>query len=377
MSNTYKSKDKNVKSVTLIMTEKCNLQCTYCYEQNKSPRSMSVETAKKIIDQEFEKQDEFDFIEIAFFGGEPFIEFDNIVEIVNYVESRNFTRDYGYFIITNGTLVQGRIKEWLLKHPNVICGLSLDGNKKMHDLNRSNSFDMIDLDFFVENYPEQEVKMTISRESLPYLYEGVKFCHEKGFLVACNLACGIDWSDRKHETILAEQLMLLIEYYLANPNITPCTILNREIKYIGYDNVIDSTKTRKWCGTGINIPTYGVDGEKYACQYFSPLTLGGEKAKEAKKLVFIKDIPDEITDPKCVDCILKAICPTCYGENYAATGNMYIHEESRCRFTKLIIKARAYFKAMQWKLGMLNFEDEDDEQALLRAISMIQEMPEE
>ena len=55
MSNTYKSKDKNVKSVTLIMTEKCNLQCTYCYEQNKSPRSMSVEIAKKIIELGYEQ----------------------------------------------------------------------------------------------------------------------------------------------------------------------------------------------------------------------------------------------------------------------------------------------------------------------------------
>ncbi len=374
MSNTYKSKDKNVKSVTLILTEKCNLNCTYCYEHNKSAASMPLEIAKKIIDEEFAKNDEFDFIEIAFFGGEPLIEFDLIKKIVDYVEQQNFKRDYGYFIITNGTLVHGEVKQWLIDHPNVICGLSLDGNKLMHDMNRSNSFDLIDLKFFAKNYPEQEIKMTISRESLPHLFEGVVFCHEQGFLVACNLACGLDWSDPMYEDILGEQLLKLIEFYIKNPDIIPCTILNREIKYIAYDNVINNTQTRKWCGTGLNIPTYGVDGEKYPCQYFSPLTLGTEKAKEAKKLTFLKDIPDELTDPKCVNCILKAICPTCYGENYAATGNMYIHEEARCRLTKIIIKARAYFKAQQWLNNMLEFDDEDDEQALLRAIKMIQDM---
>ena len=37
------------KQVTLVLTEKCNLNCTYCYENNKSRRTMSWEIAKKII----------------------------------------------------------------------------------------------------------------------------------------------------------------------------------------------------------------------------------------------------------------------------------------------------------------------------------------
>ena len=40
------------KTVMLTVTEKCNLSCVYCYEQNKSLKTMKLETALEIIDNE-------------------------------------------------------------------------------------------------------------------------------------------------------------------------------------------------------------------------------------------------------------------------------------------------------------------------------------
>ena len=376
MSIDYRTQGKNKKVVTLIMTEKCNLNCIYCYEHNKTARSMSLDMAKKIIDKEFEVDDGFQCVEVDFFGGEPLLEFDKIVDLVEYVKKQSYKKPYEFFVVTNGTLVHGRIKEWLIEHPEVVCGLSLDGNKKIQDMNRSNSFDDIDIDFFKKMYPLQEIKMTVSKESLPYFSDGVIFCHEKGFKVSCNLACGIDWSDEISQQILSEQLMVLINYYMQHPEITPCNMLGRDIRYIGYDNVMDKAGVRKWCGTGTAMPTYGIDGTKYPCQYFSPMTLGEELAKKAKELTFITEIPADLLDSDCVQCPIKEICPTCYGENFAATGNMYKPDKARCKLNKITMKARAYFKALQWESGLLNDLSSDDEQALLRAIMLIQNMSE-
>ena len=41
-----------LKEVMLILTEGCNLSCSYCFEHYKSDKRMKFETAKKIIDAE-------------------------------------------------------------------------------------------------------------------------------------------------------------------------------------------------------------------------------------------------------------------------------------------------------------------------------------
>ena len=74
-------------------------------------------------------------------------------------------------------------------------GLSLDGTPTMHRTNRGCSFQDIDLDFFLSNWPEQKVKMTVSCETLPSLAEGIIYLQDRGFQVHANLGYGIPWND--------------------------------------------------------------------------------------------------------------------------------------------------------------------------------------
>ena len=48
-----------VKTVTLQVTEDCNLCCTYCYQINKSKNKMTFEVAKKFIDMLFLDQNDY------------------------------------------------------------------------------------------------------------------------------------------------------------------------------------------------------------------------------------------------------------------------------------------------------------------------------
>lgn len=62
----------------LMITHRCNLKCSYCYETYKDMQDMSIEDAKSIIIQESEfvkQSDKFEEIQIDFMGGEPLITF--------------------------------------------------------------------------------------------------------------------------------------------------------------------------------------------------------------------------------------------------------------------------------------------------------------
>ena len=138
-----------VKTVMLTLTHRCNLACTYCYETDKNAEQMSEETAFRIIEAEMNGNPNIDFIEFDLFGGEPFINFDLMKKIVSFLKSRKWNKKWVCFITTNGTLVHKNIQEWLIENRDcVVCCISLDGIAEMHNYNRSNSFDKIDLSFF-------------------------------------------------------------------------------------------------------------------------------------------------------------------------------------------------------------------------------------
>lgn len=360
----------NKKLITITLTNDCNLNCIYCYEHNKSTKSISADLAKEIIKQEFDKEDDFAEIEFDLFGGEPFLEWDLIRELSEYISLYNSPKKRITFISTNGTLVHGKIQDYLLQHRDFLqCGLSIDGTPVMHNMNRSNSFDLIDTEFFCKTYPNQGVKMTVSVESLRNMYEGVLFLHRLGFKnINCNLAYNINWDDAKHSTILAEELFKLISFYLNNPDIKPCSILNSNISQISFGK-----HSTRWCGAGIEMRTYDVNGDCYPCQFFMPLSCGVDKAKKVNSLKFYTDeIPVEALDKKCRNCSIQNACPVCVGSNYARTGNLYGRDENYCKLMKIIIKARSYFRAKQWELGQLNGLSDQELSNLLTAIDIIQ-----
>lgn len=360
---------KKRRTVMLTLTHSCNLNCIYCYEGNKSSDSMEISTVLAILERELNKEDTYDEVEIDFFGGEPFIKFDMIREIVSYVTAKDWKHDYIFFAVTNGTLIHGEVKEWLIDNrEHFVCGLSYDGTIEMQNMNRDNSAGMIDLDFFYEQYSEQPIKMTVSQQSLKSLAKGVIELQKRGFEVSCNLAYGIDWSDKENERILTEQLNELIEYYLEHPEETPCSMLD-----MGIETDFDTKQSFRFCGCGVSVGSYDVDGELYPCHMFMPLSAGQEKAEKSSSIVFYKNsIPEELIDDKCKNCIIKISCPTCYGSNYISFGDIYKHENNYCKLTKAIMKARSYFKGKQWELGQIKL-DEEEEHRLLANIINIQE----
>jgi uncharacterized protein len=144
---------KNIKQITLQVTQRCNLRCDYCAYSGKyanrshSPKSMDFETAKKALDFILTRSADSLEIAIAFYGGEPLLELPLIKKCVNYIKTQAPDRKVRYTITNNGTLLTPDVYEYLRDNGFDVI-ISLDGPKQIHDLSRkfpngNGSYDVI------------------------------------------------------------------------------------------------------------------------------------------------------------------------------------------------------------------------------------------
>lgn len=326
----------NRRTLILTVTHQCNLSCIYCYEHDKSNQYMQFETAKKAVCKAFSELSEGEELEIDFHGGEPLLAFELIHDLCEWIWDQKWQAPYICFATTNGTLVKGKIKEWIEQNSERFwLGLSLDGNREMHNLNRSNSYEQIDIKFFLEKWPIQPVKMTISDKTLPFLAEGIMYLHKSGFKLTGNLAFGIDWSGQLHINEFAKQLKILIEFYLENPQFEPSGPLAMGIELINYENL----EPQKWCGVGTHMVAIDVDGNEYPCHMFLP-TISGDVLNGIDWKT-----PNNFQDDKCADCSISPICATCYGKNLIERGSLSSRDKGLCNMFKIQALACSYLKA--------------------------------
>lgn len=125
----------------------CNLNCVYCFEKNKNDIEFDVDEAVSILEKMLMEKTEHG-TKIKLHRGEPFLVFPKIKQLCETLWKKQFPEYYHFSVTTNGTLIHGEIKRWLYENRDKITlKLSLDGNRKSHNINRSNSFDKIDLNF--------------------------------------------------------------------------------------------------------------------------------------------------------------------------------------------------------------------------------------
>ena len=320
------------RNCTLMITRTCNLNCKYCYEPFKSDdrmTDMSFETAQKILREEFEfvrKSDTFDEMEIDFMGGEPLMNFPLIRKIVEWLEREPPPVPYICFATTNGTLV-GRYEEWLRDHTaHLQLGASYDGTTEMQRANRGTGDNSVNLALIHKLYPQQGFHMTISRDTLRNLADGVLEMQRKGYKLEAALAQGEDWT-AADATLYRKQLEKLARSYLGRDKaLKPINLLTRPLVTIA-DNPAD-VEQKKFCGTGTHMVTYDYDGKIYGCHLFTPVVLG-EKAKETKDIDYTCE--ESQSDPYCAECRLKGVCPTCAGFNYRYRGSLGVRDHRWCR----------------------------------------------
>lgn len=104
--NEVKSLLDKTMMITIMPTEACNFRCPYCYESHE-PRLMSKQTMSIIEKYIAERIENFETLEINWFGGEPTLCIDTIADFSNFIYSLQQKYKFKYIsnITTNGYLL--------------------------------------------------------------------------------------------------------------------------------------------------------------------------------------------------------------------------------------------------------------------------------
>ncbi len=123
--------------ITLVVNHACNLRCTYCYTGEKLRRRLSLAAGRKAIDRALRSLSSRGTLELGFFGGEPLIEAELILELVSYArsEAARFDVELALSMTTNGTLDSPAC--WaVMMLPEMQLAISHDGLPSVHDRHR-------------------------------------------------------------------------------------------------------------------------------------------------------------------------------------------------------------------------------------------------
>lgn len=130
----------NTSSVTFCIniSNACNLRCDYCFNQTKDDKSILLSDAFAFLNtcfKTFPNKEKY-FVDLSG-KGEPLLFLKKIIEIKKYCESKSneIKREVLVQFVCNGTLLDALTADILQKN-GILFGVSLDGNKYIHDKHR-------------------------------------------------------------------------------------------------------------------------------------------------------------------------------------------------------------------------------------------------
>jgi uncharacterized protein len=124
--------------ISLHTSSQCNMQCKYCFMKNREETNLDFEESKRFIDyivKSFPHAGKY--IVDPTGSGEPLLRMDLILKIGEYchTKSNEINKEVLPMLVSNGILLTKDNVE-KLQHVGYIFGISIDGYRKSHDLNR-------------------------------------------------------------------------------------------------------------------------------------------------------------------------------------------------------------------------------------------------
>ena len=124
------------------VSDACNLCCDYCFNKNKSGRTIDSKTAISYLEKMFDKYPNGEKYFVDMSGkGEPLLALKTILEIATWCKKKQdeIRAEVLPQFVCNGTLLTPSIAK-TLQDNGILFGVSLDGNKDIHDKHRKDAF---------------------------------------------------------------------------------------------------------------------------------------------------------------------------------------------------------------------------------------------
>jgi uncharacterized protein len=344
-----------LKSLVLNLSDTCNINCSYCFEGKSRDRLTDQPNYPSLLGEIIEliHRNETPPFNLSFYGGEPLLEFDTLKNIVEQLREEFESERIQFSIATNGLLLKGSIRDFLIKH-NFKIQLSLDGDHQVidmarHDFKGRGSSDRLShLTQSVRTFPYLKARMTITPRNCQYFDSSLEYLLGLGFSdhshpIRFDHDLTATWSDEALEVLesaYARAAITLINHYRegGRARIEPLDRI-----YANQSSLI-SCEGSKYCGAGTTQRYISPQGIVFGCNRLTPshhsmhgeLTLG----KSVSCNALVQDLLDKIHPPthsqtKCESCNAKNYCSqACPARRFSSSASYSIISDTQCRITR-------------------------------------------
>ena len=332
--------------LTFLLTEECNLRCTYCYQKNYPRSVLPVETALSAMNAAVRHGARR--LALTFFGGEPLLQSGALFSILRAARTLEREKEIPVTakVSTNGLLLDDEVIRNAAEL-GLFLSLSHDGIREAMDGGRvlpdgSSSFERVDgaLRRLVASGIPFGVYSVITPANVRHLLRSRRYLWDAGARI---LVGAIDytarWDEASIQTLL-DQYEKLADFYR--------TILKekRNAHVEPFDSRI-SQRTRsssyQSCAPGVRQVTVAPDGTLYACvEYFYRRLqpIGTAETWLDPDRVRALSLARRAKPDECGDCALNERCNNdCACINLRTTGSVNLPPASLCITEQETIRA--------------------------------------
>lgn len=368
-------REGSAKSITFCLTENCNFACKYCYLVNfDHKKKLTKEQALKNIDFVFDNPNLFqeDSVIWEFIGGEPLLEVElmdymcDVLKLKMWERRPDWMENHMFNLATNGSLYhKPNVRRFIEKNrERLSLGFSIDGNKILHDGARvypdgRGTFEDVvkNIDLYKSDFgTRSSTKSTLARESLPHIFDSVKYLFSLDLIVYMNTVFEDCWLPGD-DTLFYDQLVKLADWMIESGKWKTNYVSLFDFRFV--DNSL-KLSNNNWCGSGkmLHIST---DGKFYPCTRLAPYSMQYRKEgfeigdivngyNYEKVSAFLNLTKVDQSCSTCMNCEAESGCAWCTGWNYDKYGSIFKRATAICSMHKARVLANQYYYGKLEKL---------------------------
>jgi uncharacterized protein len=337
-------------SLTLVVNHACNLRCSYCYTGAKFNRPMPLRMGPTAIDRAFQSIEPGGALNLGFFGGEPLLEAESILEWMDYARSfaANSKKHVNFSLTTNGTILSAAAWHVMFAE-DLDLAVSFDGTPSMHDRHRrtnQNQPTAATVEHTVRQLLEHKKPFTtivvVRPDTLREIPEAIEYLHALGVRgVNLSLDLWTRWMPEDGQILNHVVTRLAEKWFRWLPDFS----LNWFDTKAGELAHLPQTEQCVRCGFGAGEIAVAPSGRLYPCERL----VGEDRADQPLRL------PGDIHDgtdflgssaepfsrcSACSECALNFACDTfCRCSNFIRTGDVNRPDGLLCLLNKATARA--------------------------------------
>jgi len=371
-----------LKVLNVILTNACNLSCSYCFEQHKKDYGKFTQEQLKQVYDFLVSANDLPNRNFQFFGGEPLAQKAKILEFCRtYKEELSANKEkVRVSIVTNALLLTPEFMKEYCSYDFTSLVISLDTDNaetNRRELTKENIdyiFDMLELipDYMMRENHHCAIRCTINEESVPYLRGFMHRLYGSGVrnFVIHPLIMG------REQGVVEWVMPASAEYREEKQNnaATSWDEMTDELKSMMFrypDFKIHwaegvGVKGESNCMVGSDMIAMDASGDFSGCYFFTNLketaghTMLGNLFRDEiyidRYVNFQKNYVDALEHEECQSCHLKNFCYQCPAGNIS-TGDKLFRPDGMCkRIVQLFIDLREHAnkQAMHKKFADIN-----------------------